>query len=84
VRAGWTGAQPMFSFGEYVAQELGYTRIVMVGQDYSFPYNQLGGFLNQDHRVGVGLHDDAGDAVIGELPQQGADLVPPRFGSGHL
>ncbi|SDL52741.1 branched-chain amino acid transport system substrate-binding protein [Franzmannia pantelleriensis] len=45
VRAGWTGAQPMFAFGEYVAEELGHQRIVMVGQDYSFPYNQLGGFL---------------------------------------
>jgi branched-chain amino acid transport system substrate-binding protein len=45
VRAGWTGAQPMFPYGEYVAEELGYRRIVAIGQDYSFPYNQLGGFL---------------------------------------
>jgi branched-chain amino acid transport system substrate-binding protein len=45
VRAGWTGAQPMFAFGEYVVEELGYKEIVMVGQDYSFPYNQIGGFL---------------------------------------
>jgi len=45
VRAGWTGAQPMFAFGEYVVEELGHTEIVMVGQDYSFPYNQIGGFL---------------------------------------
>lgn len=52
VRAGWTGAQPMFPFGEYVAQELGYKRIVMVGQDYSFPYNQIGGFLKTFCRSG--------------------------------
>lgn len=45
VRAGWTGAQPMFPFGEYVVEELGYRRIVAIGQDYSFPYNQLGGFI---------------------------------------
>ncbi|WP_290648974.1 ABC transporter substrate-binding protein [Aquisalimonas sp.] len=45
VRAGWTGAQPMFAFGEYVAEELGHEDIVMVGQDYSFPYDQLGGFM---------------------------------------
>ncbi len=45
VRAGWTGAQPMFAFGEYVVEELGHKEIVMVGQDYSFPYNQIGGFL---------------------------------------
>ncbi|SEG28805.1 ABC transporter substrate-binding protein [Billgrantia desiderata] len=45
VRAGWTGAQPMFAFGQYVAEELGHQHIIAVGQDYSFPYNQLGGFL---------------------------------------
>lgn len=52
VRAGWTGAQPMFSFGEYVAKELGHKRIVMVGQDYSFPYNQAGGFMETFCRAG--------------------------------
>lgn len=52
VRAGWTGAQPMFAFGEYVAEELGYTNIVMVGQDYAFPYNQIGGFLKTFCRAG--------------------------------
>ena len=52
VRAGWTGAQPMFAFGEFVAEELGYTRVIMVGQDYSFPYNQIGGFLKTFCRAG--------------------------------
>ena len=52
VRAGWTGAQPMFAFGEYVAAELGHTRLIMVGQDYSFPYNQIGGFLRTFCRSG--------------------------------
>lgn len=52
VRAGWTGAQPMFAFGEYVAKELGHKRIVMVGQDYSFPYNQAGGFMKTFCRAG--------------------------------
>jgi branched-chain amino acid transport system substrate-binding protein len=52
VRAGWTGAQPMFAFGRYVAEELGHKRIVMVGQDYSFPYNQAGGFLKTFCRAG--------------------------------
>lgn len=45
VRPGWTGAQPMFPFGEYAARELGYKRIVSISQDYSFPYNQVGGFI---------------------------------------
>lgn len=52
VRAGWTGAQPMFPFGEYAAKDLGYRRIVMVGQDYSFPYNQIGGFIRGFCRAG--------------------------------
>lgn len=52
VRAGWTGAQPMFAFGDFVAAELGYTRVIMVGQDYSFPYNQIGGFMKTFCRAG--------------------------------
>lgn len=51
VRPGWTGAQPMFAFGEYVAQQ-GWTDIVMVGEDYAFPHNQLGGFLKTFCRAG--------------------------------
>lgn len=45
VRAGWTGAQPMFALGEYAAVDLGYKRIVIIAQDYSFPHNQVGGFV---------------------------------------
>ena len=45
VRSSWTGAQPMFSFGEYAAEELGFRNVVVVGQDYSFPHNQAGGFI---------------------------------------
>lgn len=45
VRAGWSGAQPMFPFGQYVARTFGYRRVVSIGQDYSFPWNQLGGFI---------------------------------------
>ena len=54
VRAGWTGAQPMFAFGAYVAEELGYEDIVMVGQDYAFPYDQLGGFMRGFCEAGGG------------------------------
>lgn len=45
VRAGWTGAQVMFDFGEYAARELDYESMVIIGQDYSFPHNQAGGFI---------------------------------------
>ena len=51
VRAGWSGAQPMFAFGEYAAKR-GWKRIVMVGQDYVFPHNQIGGFLKTFCRNG--------------------------------
>jgi len=44
VRNSWTGAQPMDPFGYWVATELGYSRIYMIGEDYSYPYNQAGGF----------------------------------------
>jgi len=51
VRAGWSGAQPMFALGEYAAKQ-GWKRIVMVGEDYAFPHNQLGGFLKTFCRNG--------------------------------
>jgi len=51
VRAGWSGAQPMFAFGEYIAKK-GMKRVVMVGQDYVFTHNQIGGFLKTFCRNG--------------------------------
>lgn len=51
VRAGWSGAQPMFALGEYAAKK-GWKNIVMVGEDYAFPHNQLGGFLKTFCRNG--------------------------------
>jgi len=51
VRAGWSGAQPMFALGEYAARQ-GWKHIVMVGEDYAFPHNQMGGFLKTFCRNG--------------------------------
>lgn len=45
VRPGWTGAQVIFNFGQYCAKELGYKKIVIVGQDYSYPWDQAAGFI---------------------------------------
>jgi branched-chain amino acid transport system substrate-binding protein len=45
IRTGWGGGQTMHVFGDYAAKELKMKRIVMVGQDYAYPHNQLGGFL---------------------------------------
>lgn len=44
VRPTWTGAQPMDVFGYWLAKEKGYKKIYMIGEDYSYPYNQAGGF----------------------------------------
>jgi branched-chain amino acid transport system substrate-binding protein len=52
VRPTWTGAQPMDVFGYWVAKELGYKKIYMIGEDYSYPYNQIGGFKRGFFRGG--------------------------------
>jgi branched-chain amino acid transport system substrate-binding protein len=39
------GAQWMAGLGEYVVEEKGWKRIVTIGEDYSFPYSQVMGFL---------------------------------------
>ncbi len=45
IRPGWTGAQVIFNFGQYSAKDLGYKKIIMVGQDYSYPWDQAAGFI---------------------------------------
>ncbi len=45
VRPTWTGAQPMDVFGYWLATEMGYKKIYHIGEDYSYPYNQRGGFV---------------------------------------
>jgi len=52
VRPTWTGAQPMDVFGYWLAKELGYKKIYMIGEDYSYPYNQIGGFKRGFFRGG--------------------------------
>jgi branched-chain amino acid transport system substrate-binding protein len=44
VRPTWTGAQPMDPFGNWLAQVKGYKKIYQIGEDYSYPWNQAGGF----------------------------------------
>ena len=45
IRPGWTGAQVIFNFGQYCAKVLGYKKIIIVGQDYSYPWDQAAGFI---------------------------------------
>ena len=39
------GAQWMAGLGDYAAKKLGYQSVVTLGEDYSFPYDQVGGFM---------------------------------------
>lgn len=41
------GAQWMAGLGKYAAGELGYKTVATVGEDYSFPYDQVGGFMTE-------------------------------------
>lgn len=52
VRPTWTGAQPMDVFGYWLAAEKGYKKIYAIGEDYSYPYNQGGGFVRGFCRAG--------------------------------
>jgi len=44
IRAGWTANQVIFRFGEFCAKDLGYKKIIIVGQDYAYPWGQTAGF----------------------------------------
>jgi branched-chain amino acid transport system substrate-binding protein len=43
-RIGWTGSQPMFPFGEWVAKKLGYKKIATIAVDFQFGYDTVAGF----------------------------------------
>ena len=44
VRTGWASSQPSHPFGEYAAKTLGYKRIAVIGLDYAFGWEVVGGF----------------------------------------
>jgi branched-chain amino acid transport system substrate-binding protein len=44
IRTTWTGAQSMDVFGYWLAKTKGYKKIYQIGEDYSYPWNQGGGF----------------------------------------
>jgi branched-chain amino acid transport system substrate-binding protein len=41
------GAQWMAGLGKYAYEELGFKKVATVGEDYSFPYDQVGGFMTE-------------------------------------
>ncbi len=58
LRTGWTSSQPSHPFGKW-AYEQGYRKIIMIGPDYAFGHENLGGF----HKS----FEDAGGKVIQKL-----------------
>ena len=83
IRPTWTGAQPMDPFGYWLAKVKGLKKIYMIGQDYSFPYNQIGG-LKRGFFRGGGLevktvwHPSGTDdfsSIIATIPATGYDAV---------
>ncbi len=57
IRPGWTGAQVIFNFGQYCAKDLGYKKVIIVGQDYSYPWDQAAGFIR-------GFLENGGEKVL--------------------
>jgi branched-chain amino acid transport system substrate-binding protein len=45
IRATWTGAQSQDVFGYWLAKEKGFKKVYQIGEDYSFPWNESGGFI---------------------------------------
>jgi branched-chain amino acid transport system substrate-binding protein len=41
------GAQWMAGLGKYAYEKLGYRRVATMAEDYSFPYDQVGGFMTE-------------------------------------
>jgi branched-chain amino acid transport system substrate-binding protein len=70
VRLGWTGSQPSHPFGEYAAKTLGYKKVAVLGTDYAFGYEVVGGFQR--------TFEEAGGQIIQKLwaPLGTSDLAP--------
>jgi branched-chain amino acid transport system substrate-binding protein len=69
-RTGWTGSQPMFPFGEYVYNKLGYKRVAVFAVDFQFGYDNVGGFQK--------TFEDAGGKIIQKIwaPELTNDFGP--------
>lgn len=52
VRMGWTSSQATHPLGDYAYKKLGYRRIAVIGSDYSFSYEVVGGFQSTFQAAG--------------------------------
>jgi branched-chain amino acid transport system substrate-binding protein len=57
VRMTWTSSQPNHPFGKYAYEKLGYKKIVTVGQDYAFGWENVGGFQTTFEAAGGKIID---------------------------
>jgi branched-chain amino acid transport system substrate-binding protein len=70
VRTGWASSQPSHPFGEYAAKTLGYKKVAVIGSDYAFAWEVVGGFQK--------TFEEAGGQVTQKLwvPLGAMDLAP--------
>jgi branched-chain amino acid transport system substrate-binding protein len=70
VRTGWASSQPSHPFGEYTAKTLGHKKVVVIGSDYAFAWEVVGGFQK--------TLEENGGQVIQKLwvPLGAMDLAP--------
>src|SRR5437660_11128865 len=52
IRTGFSAGGNMHPFGEYAARTLGYRKIVMIGLDYAFGWETVGGFQKSFEDIG--------------------------------
>jgi branched-chain amino acid transport system substrate-binding protein len=70
IRMGWTSSQPNQPFGEWVAKTLKYKKVVTIGIDYAFGWEQVSGFQR--------TFEESGGQVIQKLwpPLGTTDFAP--------
>jgi branched-chain amino acid transport system substrate-binding protein len=70
IRTGWASSQPSHPFGEYVARTLGHRKVAVIGSDYAFGWEVVGGFQRS--------FEEAGGQVVQKLwaPLGAMDLAP--------
>ena len=70
VRTGWASSQPSHPFGEYTAKTLGYKKVAVIGSDYAFAWEVVGGFQK--------TFEESGGQVVQKLwvPLGAMDLAP--------
>ena len=70
VRTGWASSQPSHPFGEYVAKTMGHKKVVVIGSDYAFAWEVVGGFQK--------TFEENGGQVVQKLwvPLGAMDLAP--------